>query len=1305
MITLSTIILGTTMTVGDGLLSLGISMAANKIGDKLKEWLTPVEEDALYFAYENALDRWCKNTGGRDFMRYRLKDLKGLFLDYLKGDISSASTEIQELMGLWYEEICKSEDCRHYLESGRFKILLQEISATSLIAKSNGEKLDVLSSQLADVDEHVIGEIKSLKEEINKQFAAIKIVHPATTQRIIGVTTHTAVAGYFQRYCHSLDEDPGFNLYLANQTKRYTLLECIMEAESATDNNHYVLYGSAQAGKSTELLKLAFDLQQSNLYLPILIESKYYPNLAIGDLPEFERKDGKTVVLLIDALDEVSDYDNIRTQIEGYSKLHPTMIIVASCRSNYRTLAKMQGFKELVLEDMLWQDVVEYVNNNATKPKQLIAAIEESKLHPLLTTPFIVKNVVVLFNNKGRLPKDKNDLYENFITLAYETACEKLQHSITRSQQNIIDYHVRVAIVMQLTKRQNLTKEELLQIAENDETLVNDSLRVNLMEKDGDSYGFIHNAFREYFSARYLMQKASLSEVQAIVCYKDTTQIKPLWYNVILLWLTMKATQNSGVLADEIIKWLRVDGSNVLVHSDYLYIDQSIRTSIFIEIIESHKQRNQYIGSIQNDDYRILMHFGESDDTIAYLTDEINKTNEPCVHLSNLFALLPYITWSTLAYKQPLHDGLVVAIKAKLPMLDDDNNNCGVHTILYTDYFSKQASVYYPLLKDYTSISAMSALVYMISRSTSVESYLDYLLTVDEKLSQTGSHVAERQTLYKAYQQVVSTQSVMRVLAYITDERYVNHNHHDKDFLLTENVLLDKVESFVAAGEQDVIKGIESVFCERVKSIYPYIATDGQKELLKRYRKILIAANLISDEYNRVIEERLVDRSMSDKELKRRYQLLQDEFDEFCDYGSFKAKVYVAVERLKTQKDIAYACIDLSSYVHEFVHFALWHKEINPDLLAISIENQSYYESFRMCIINRILGECNQRISVSDEQRLLAASTARQFVDKFLTGDPNCCTNYIDTAIQLVIRGVLTIADDEIKNLFQYAFKYITIPSTELYESGRNLTLFEIMCQQLGDENFTLFLTEKMQSDNLAISELSYLLCADYILRNEVEDLYGLLIDRIMKDVNPSFVTLLIQKVITNPYFQEHLCQLYQCLKHKSNKTDILTALVDSEGYRAWALREMNILLPNLSISSSRSMLIAILCEHGETSVLDYLLEHGDDLHHTGYMNFRFSDSRAMEKLIALLQATRSNKSDIFNTRPYAIIYNIVQIASTDKSLLDQAVGSFKVLQNAKKDEGNMFAQAIDACNRRYMENSEHTPDVEEAIRSLTPKV
>lgn len=175
------------------------------------------------------------------------------------------------------------------------------------------------------------------------------------------------------------------------------------------------------------------------------------------------------------------------------------------------------------------------------------------------------------------------------------------------------------------------------------------------------------------------------------------------------------------------------------------------------------------------------------------------------------------------------------------------------------------------------------------------------------------------------------------------------------------------------------------------------------------------------------------------------------------------------------------------------------------------------------------------------------------------------------------------------------------------------------------------------------------------------------MIERIMKDDNPSFVTLLIQKVISNPYFQEQLCQLYQCLKHESNKTDILTALGDSDGYKAWALREMNILLPNLSNSSSRCLLIANLCEHGEVGVLDYLLEHGDDLHHTGYMNFRFSDSRAMEKLIALLQATGSNKSDIFNTRPYAIIYNIVQIASTDKSLLDQAVGSFKVLRNAKR--------------------------------------
>ena len=157
-------------------------------------------------------------------------------------------------------------------------------------------------------------------------------------------------------------------------------------------------------------------------------------------------------------------------------------------------------------EDLLWKDAVEYIDINATKPKQLIAAIDESRLHPLLTTPFIVKNVVDLFNSKGRLPKDKNDLYENFINLAYESACEKLKHSITRSQQNIIDYHIRVAVVMQLTKRQNLTMDELLQVAVNDETLVNDSLRVNLMEKDGDSYEFIHNAFREYFSAKYLMQ-------------------------------------------------------------------------------------------------------------------------------------------------------------------------------------------------------------------------------------------------------------------------------------------------------------------------------------------------------------------------------------------------------------------------------------------------------------------------------------------------------------------------------------------------------------------------------------------------------------------------------------------------------------------------------------------------------------------------------------------------------------------------------------------------------------------------------
>lgn len=1297
LITLSTLLFGTTMTVGEGLLSLGISMTANAIGDKVKGMLKPKECDALYFAYEKAISRWQKDNHKSGFLQYHVHDLKALFVDYLKGSLDNVNPELEQLMLYWYEEICNSDECKEYLRKTQFSILVDNDEEIKRLLAENGAQLNALELKLDEAKSEVCKQIFESHQQVLNELG---VIQTAIAPKIVGLKEYSPILEYISRYCHYAKDGDPLWIGLNQDRERATTLECIMGAANKQHEKRFVLYSSAQAGKTTELSQLAYEIQQTGYFAPVLYEAKYFVRVQDYTLPSCESYNHKPIVLLVDGIDEAANYDNTRVMLEGYAKQHPSMIIIASCRTNYRDLSTMEGFTELILEDMYWSDVCQYINDKAVKSDGLLRQIEENKLQSLFVTPFIIRNIVEIWNTRQMLPSDKVELYDNLFHLTYDKQREKVPPLISVSFESLRDYYIRVAMVMQLTNKPLLSRDELMKICNGDNQLLEDSLRVNLLEKQGDKYEFVHNAFREYFASVYLTNQ-SLEQVQKIVCFHGSTEVKSQWYDVMLLWIMQQARANQGRLPQEVIEWLQNDGQQILIHSDYHFVDEATRTSLFKSIIEYSKDNNQPLGNLWSEDYRALMEFGDTNESIEYLTSELASITEACMHLTNLMGLIPYISWSMLKYNKVLHDALVIELQKKHVFLSSDDETCCVSSFLYTPYFSKQASVYYPLLSGYNSIAAVSAMVYMILQSGSVEQYIDYLLQHDQYLTMTDGHVADRTYLYKSYQQVQSEASIIKVLTLMSDEEYIRKFGHDEEYAETEEVLLDKVKEQVQNGNTTLPESLKPVFALRIKTIYPYIASEAQCDIVLKYREIFEMAGVLTEEMRNDVESRLINRQVSEEERQRWREEHQKAFDEMCDYDTFKAQVHEACDRLEKTKEISSACVGFNEFVHFFMIDYSRYGNANPDVLRMTIDNETVYQSFRMCTILRIMSEKYRQTIVSPDQKALCTATAHQFVDRMLKGDFNFMSTYMECVFSLLIRKDLVLADDELKHFFRFSDRSISEHDAELFEAPKKHTLFETIEQQLGEEQFLQFVVQQMKDNGGNLPELVFLQSNAYVLEHDCEEAYDNILARLLNDQNPAFVSELLKLILNkSKKMTEMVHRLFDKIPSLSNKIDFLQAVVDCDTYHAWALDKLQTILPTLTDRFYRHQVLSILCRYGVDSALGTLLHHPEDLPYVGLTDFKFSSSEALDKLLQLYpKATKIHDSFLSSER--VVLNNIIQIAGTDEALLNSAKAVLSAFKGALPDHEHQIDQTIRACSYAFKNNNERVLTINEALGLL----
>ena len=349
------------MGIDDIFIGFVISYITGQI-PSLKELFKKEEDNSVQEhinkCYEKALKKWCANDSIRQRVaRLKFSDVNQLS-DFATNYVGADALALMDLSKLWAEELQNDEKCFQYLQETHLKRI--------------SEKIDCLDVYIKGLNK--LGEIHQVKR---------------------GLKNHKPVENYIRRYCNSEQIENNYLYYALNLRQRHYLSEFVT-GTIGTQANKFILYSSAQTGKTTELKQLCWELQRSGLYLPIMYEVRNNTQLKREHLPDSQLVEEKEVIVVIDALDEVNGktYDDLLEEICGYAYDHPEIKIVLSCRNNYRRESQLKQFYELYLEELSYDDVREHINNVLGNSNGLIKFISANGLADFARNPFFL-NVLI----------------------------------------------------------------------------------------------------------------------------------------------------------------------------------------------------------------------------------------------------------------------------------------------------------------------------------------------------------------------------------------------------------------------------------------------------------------------------------------------------------------------------------------------------------------------------------------------------------------------------------------------------------------------------------------------------------------------------------------------------------------------------------------------------------------------------------------------------------------------------------------------------------------------------------------------
>lgn len=773
-------------------------------------------QEKIIHCYQRALEKWSADDALRQRIAQQRYSTPQELSEVAGRNNEEDAAAIRNLVSLWADELRKDEDCAHFIQEQAIKKV--------------GKKVDNLC-------------------------ALIQSNIPANeNHRWRGLPKHKTVEGYIRRYCSLENTQDSFIYYALKLRERHCLVEFVTGLVEAPTNK-FIIYSSAQTGKTTELKQLCWELQESGLYLPIMLEVRNNTKLKRTELPLARFEEGKEIVVVIDALDEVNGqkYDDLIEEISGYAYDHPEMKMVLSCRSNYRREKELEQFCDLFLEELSYGDANDHINHMLGPGNGLTVMINENELTDFVRNPFFLNVLIGAYkDNNKQLPKNKAEIYRLFIEKSYdeEKESKRVKLAVRHSFNDSVKLLEKVALGLSLQNVQTLSNEELLICLDNNPDNVTECLRYDLIRCEDGRYSFKHNAFREWLVANYLKREGIGRAKQLAV--QPTGRLKAEWYNIIMLWVSMYGRGEENDI-QEIIKWLRTASLELIIYIDRDMLSAVTRCDVFKGLMLEYKSLGIRMASILTQDYKNLIEFAKSQESIRFIIDELHDAEIGTAYYSDLMCLCYFLNWTWLQYEsKELTEELFKTLEQKTREALAYNKKHDL-SFLYMDniFFSQQKYLerFFAIVSTSDHYEAIRSMIRLIDVAERVDGYVDYILDKEKHVHNQRegitTHIVSRTVVYNALSKVKTEDSVKKIISHQFYNPHSFYRDEWEEYNQMMSNALNILASSIRNGHQELVPLLEDYYIRLFKEYhYHFDREEHSQELLALIRKAYLDADL-----------------------------------------------------------------------------------------------------------------------------------------------------------------------------------------------------------------------------------------------------------------------------------------------------------------------------------------------------------------------------------------------------------------------------------------------------------------------------
>ncbi len=415
--------------------------------------------------------------------------------------------------------------------------------------------------------------------------------------------------------------------------------------EELSQHGTIVLLGDAGMGKSTELEWLCHELKDSGDWIPIFksLGGKKY----LADLPCIPKEVEDKIVLVLDGLDE-SNLQEAKTSIENFRTDHTNAKILISCRSNAYSNT-LQNFEVYYLGKLAYLQIQQYTQEKLGHFSKTFLQYWRDKHHwnqsQLIDNPFFLVHICEYVKDKGdKMPDSLGEVFEHLIEKTFDSRLPVLSHfgdgDVSDTRKIYRQLLGKLAFVMECRGDNVISNEELAQLISDKNQRDELIGRSSLLELQENNWRFAHNNFQEYLAAKVLSNANNFDAIKkALSAGPDFRHLKWTWINT--LSFLMDLWDNAEPKKKNLLDWLAENALEPLIKIGSFEPDKipsTDREHIFKLAFEACKSEDLIVGS-HHYNYWEMAKFGESPETIRYLTDELRVAKTPTVKGNALILL------------------------------------------------------------------------------------------------------------------------------------------------------------------------------------------------------------------------------------------------------------------------------------------------------------------------------------------------------------------------------------------------------------------------------------------------------------------------------------------------------------------------------------------------------------------------------------------------------------------------------------------------------------------------------------------